>query len=68
MAVSSWILGSPWQPGNRRSCLATGNFNEEITKLYLEKKKSWKDFGNWHKFILGHIYGTHWEIIHKTRI
>lgn len=37
--MSSLIQGQPWQQAKRGCCLATGNINEEISKLYLEKKK-----------------------------
>lgn len=35
--VSSLIQGQPWQQAKRGCCLATGNINDEISKLYLEK-------------------------------
>lgn len=38
--VSSLIQGEPWQLAKRGCCLATGNINEEISKVYLGKKKS----------------------------
>lgn len=41
--VSSLIHGEPWQQAKRGCCLATRNNNEEISKLYVGKKK--KCFG-----------------------
>lgn len=36
--VSSLIQGQPWQQAKRRCRLATRNINEEISKVYLEKR------------------------------
>lgn len=43
--MSSLIQGQPWQQAKRGCCLATGNINEEISKLYLGKKKKKTCFG-----------------------
>lgn len=43
--VSFLIQGEPWQQAKRGCCLATGNINEEISKVFLGEKCFGKTLG-----------------------